>query len=40
MVSISLRIDHGVGEAGLITEQLPAFTADLRTVLIALRKHA
>ena len=27
MVSISLRIDHGVGEAGLITEQLPAASA-------------
>src|ERR1700683_3670162 len=24
MVSINFRIDHGVGEAGLITEQLPA----------------
>ena len=27
IVSISFRIDHGVGEAGLITEQLPAASA-------------
>ena len=27
MTSISLRIDHGVGDAGLSTEQLPAANA-------------
>ena len=27
MTSISFRIDHGVGEAGLMTEQLPAASA-------------
>ena len=27
MTSISLRIDHGVGDAGLMTEQLPAANA-------------
>src|ERR1700735_5678943 len=27
MVSINFRMDHGVGEAGLITEQLPAASA-------------
>ena len=27
MTSASLRIDHGVGEAGLITEQFPAASA-------------
>ena len=33
--SIDLEVLHTTA-----TEQLPAFTADLRTVLIALRKHA